>query len=94
MLIDVNAMNNNIIVVLANTKEEALAYGMKVRPNSTVGIMPMHQRSEVYLLYGHRGMPMTIAPGTLVQEWHRELDHHIAVGRLQPISKYRRTQIG
>lgn len=94
MLIDEHSMNNKIIVVLADTEEKALAYGNSVRPDTTVRIMPMHQRSELYLLYGHRGMLMVITPGTLVQDWHTELEHHIAVGRIRPMRNYRRVQIG
>lgn len=89
MLVDSTSMDNNIIVVLANTAEEAIAHGKRMRPHDGVKIMPMHQRSEVYLLYGHRDMPFIIAPGTKVQEWHQELEHHFTVGRIKRLRNYK-----
>lgn len=92
MIVNDFGMNNNIIVVLADDKESAMKFGTKLRVMSTTGIMPMHQRSELYLLYGHRGMPLVIVPGTIVQPWHSELDRHLEMGRIILVGKFKRVQ--
>jgi len=94
MIIDEKDMNNKILVVLADTLDKAIAYGNKVRPSSLYDIMPMHKRSELYLLYGHRKMPFVVIPGTIVQPWHRELDRHIEWERIIPVGKYRTIKVG
>ena len=82
MIIDKTTMNNNILVVLADDKEIAMRYGTAVRDSVSTTVMPMHHRSEIYLLYGHRGMKMVIVPGTIVKPWHKELEWHMTQGRI------------
>lgn len=51
----------------------------------TVKLIYLHQRSELYLLYGKFGVFFDIAPGTEVKPWHQQFRSHVRAGRLSPV---------
>lgn len=48
-------------------------------------LISLHQRSELYLLFGKFGMPFDIVPETTVEPWHQQLRSHVRAGRLRPV---------
>lgn len=72
------------IVVLAATEAAAIAYGKRVRGSSWWKIIPLTQRADLYLLYGHNAVPFDVVPGTPIQEWHSQLQRHIEYNRIVP----------
>lgn len=89
---DIRSDDNHVIVILGIDEETALNYGRRIRRISSWKILPLFQRAELYLLYGHRNLPFDVVPGTPVLPWHSQIQPHITAGRLIPVRQHVKKQ--
>lgn len=76
-------MSRPELVIVADTEERAIEYGARIHRVHRGTVLPLTSRADTYQLWGLRGVPLDIVPGTLVEGWHLLLEAHVARGHVR-----------